>query len=120
MALKIDISKFNKNLRRLSKKLPRQVALNALEKTADKIINDTKPLTPVDTGRLRDSLERKSKVTPTKVTVSIFSDVEYALIVHEDLDARHTVGGAKYLERAIKKNRNVLRRNIVKELKKVT
>ena len=29
------------------------------------------------------------------------TDVGYAIIVHENLSARHVVGGAKYLERAI-------------------
>lgn len=65
-----------------------------------------KPVTPVDTGALRDSGlvdEPVSTVSGVKVTLG-FGGVAapYAIYVHEDLEARHSPGtGAKFVERPL-------------------
>lgn len=64
-----------------------------------------KERTPVDYGILRDSgLVKLPKITKDGVTVEIGfggGAAHYALWVHEDLEAKHEVGQAKFLESAI-------------------
>lgn len=57
--------------------------------------------TPVDTGNLRSSAFIKA----AKDKVSIGYTAAYAFVVHEDLEAHHEVGEAKYLERAVTRNK---------------
>lgn len=54
--------------------------------------------TPKATGNLRNSF----KTIRHEKDVEIKNTADYALKVHEDLQARHKVGEAKYLENAIK------------------
>lgn len=54
--------------------------------------------TPKDTGNLRNSF----KTIRHEKDVEIKNTADYALKVHEDLQARHLIGEAKYLENAIK------------------
>lgn len=92
------------------------VAAGVLYRSAEEILTQAKRLTPVDTGALRASGHVQLPVSePTRgVGVELGfggvagagnqggesnpEDVGYALIVHEDLLARHTVGQPKYLE----------------------
>lgn len=59
-------------------------------------------LVPVDTGALRSSGHVEApKISASKVQVDLVyggAAAPYARIVHEDLDAFHKVGQAKYLE----------------------
>jgi len=64
--------------------------------------------TPVDTGALRATIHVEG---PFREGRRIWSDIvaggpsaEYALIVHEDPEAIHTVGGWKYIERPLKES----------------
>ena len=54
--------------------------------------------TPKDTGNLRNSF----LTTRNENNVEIKNTANYSLVVHEDLQARHLIGEAKYLENAIK------------------
>jgi len=54
--------------------------------------------TPKATGNLRNSF----KTIRHEKDVEIKNTANYAMKVHEDLQARHKVGQAKYLENAIK------------------
>jgi hypothetical protein len=69
---------------------------------------ESKKLVPVDTGTLRDSGMVDQPVrTATGVTVTLGyggAAEEYALIVHEDLEAFHKTGQAKYLEQPLKES----------------
>ena len=95
---------------------PRDMA-KALVRKGEEIIGDAKDMTPVKTGALKASGHvRLPKESPTGVVVDIgfggpagggganTEDVGYALPVHERTDVRHTVGGAKFLERAVEKH----------------
>ena len=64
-----------------------------------------KEITPVDTGRLRSSLTWQRNDT----SVDIGTNVEYAIFVHEDLDAFHRVGEAKFLTKAVQRNEGRIR-----------
>ena len=74
----------------------------AVKKTALLVQGEAKRRTPVDTGRLKTSI--KSKTFKSKLSGEVFTAVRYAIPVHENLRARHTVGEAKYLERAAKQS----------------
>lgn len=72
---------------------------NILFKEATKIMNASKPLVPVDTGFLRQSGHVQLPfIQGDRVTVTLGYAAEYAIYVHENLNARHKVGTAKYLE----------------------
>lgn len=70
----------------------------------ERVIGDAKLRTPVDLGTLKGSgTVLMPKIRGKKVTIiGGFGGAakEYALRVHEDLSLSHTVGEAKFLERA--------------------
>lgn len=74
----------------------------AVEKTALLVQGEAKRRTPVDTGRLKTSI--KKKTFKRELAGEVFTEVRYAIPVHENLRARHTTGEAKYLERAAKQS----------------
>lgn len=99
----------------------------ALRAEAENIMTESKRQVPVDTGALRSTghVEQPTRggsrlsvilayggpagaggaVTPgySKKTKRVAEDpVGYAVYVHEDLEAHHTVGKAKYLEDPVK------------------
>ncbi len=66
-------------------------------------------LTPIDESNLIKSYYKTTIVTVGKQLVGeVGNFAEYAVFVHEDLEARHTVGQAKYLEDAIANNRDAI------------
>lgn len=67
-----------------------------LQAASIEVASEAKRLTPVDTGRLRSSLGWNV----SDLTAVIGTNVEYAPFVHENMDARHVVGQAKFLETA--------------------
>jgi hypothetical protein len=82
--------------------LPRELGA-ALYQEAEKVMTVSKAqYVPVDSGALRASGEvLPPEISPGHVSVTLAfgnSSVNYALIVHENLEARHPVGSAKYLE----------------------
>lgn len=59
-------------------------------------------VTPVDTGALRSTIhvegpEKNSRTVSVQVVAGGI-EAPYAVVVHEDLDAFHPVGQAKYIE----------------------
>lgn len=93
-----------------------------LVKESEGIMAQSKDLVPVDEGNLRAS----GHVQPPKVnrnSVSIEMGyggpaVDYAVIVHEDLTAHHTVGMAKYLEVPFNQAKRGQRKRAADELEK--
>lgn len=73
-----------------------------LYQSAEEVMAKAKELTPVDTGALRASGHVQPPVEDARgVSVELgFGGpaAPYAVYVHENLDARHTVGQAKFLE----------------------
>ena len=86
----------------------------ALVKAAHKIRNDAFDMTPKDTGTLRDSY----KITVETDTVIIENTAEYAAAVHENLEANHPIGEAKFLEKAVDANAGYVQGLIKAELEK--
>jgi hypothetical protein len=100
-----DISKF---LQR-SAEAQRRAVDAALKATDEfgyvKVLGDAQSLTPVDTGFLQSSAtDEPAELRGTKVTKRIGFNAEYAVFVHEDLNAHHDVGQAKYLEASVRNN----------------
>lgn len=62
-------------------------------------------MTPVDKGNLKASHYVVTGKTRSGLVVEIGCTADYSIYVHEDLDAHHNVGEAKFLENAIKNNK---------------
>jgi hypothetical protein len=84
----------------------REAAAGAIRVEHERIMTTAKRRTPVDTGALRAS----GHVQPTRVeaggrlvSVGGFGGpaAPYAVVVHEDLTARHPVGQAKFYETSV-------------------
>jgi len=119
----------NQILKQLGKRAP-EILGSALFQIGEEIIGKSKEdFVPVDLGHLRSSgfVEEPKTSSRNGVTVELgFGgpagkgnvggaknkiSVGYALIVHEDLSARHKVGGSKYLEKPFNRaQRNMDRR----------
>lgn len=73
-----------------------------LFRAGEKIMAVSKRLVPVDTGALRASgFVELPEIQGDRVSVTLAYGgpaADYAVPVHENLQARHTVGQAKYLE----------------------
>lgn len=71
----------------------------------NRIMTKAKPLTPVDKGPLRASGSVNNPVIEGQTVVVNMGfggpSAPYAIIVHEDLNAHHTVGQAKFLEQPL-------------------
>jgi len=77
-----------------------------LEKAANVILKKSQIYVPVESGDLKKSghVEVEGKGMGAKATVVY--DADYAVFVHEDLEAKHTPPTcAKYVERAVRETR---------------
>lgn len=112
-------------LQKLANETPNRVRA-ALRAEAEIEATEARRRTPVDTGALRSSIhvtEPTDKKEPRTVSVAIVAGgpaAPYALKVHEDLDAFHRVGQAKYLESVIRESAPHMAKRVAKrmELKK--
>jgi hypothetical protein len=90
--------KLNKSISEIS-----SVVEDALLDCGNDLQQKAQDLTPVDTGALRASAftEAESGNNPS---VIVGYTEEYAIFVHENLEAHHPVGQAKFLEQPLKEN----------------
>ncbi len=116
MTLKIDVGAFLDELRRLGPRA-KAAAGKALYAEGWRIMTRSKgEFVPVDFGALKStgdvSLPEESAGGGVSVTLGYGGPaktrtrdgkmfVGYAIVVHENLQAHHPVGGAKYLERPV-------------------
>lgn len=92
-------------------------AKEALVIEGETVMTRAKRLTPVDTGALRSSGRVQAPVleSPTRASVTLgFGGPAkvYAIYVHEDLNARHRVGQAKFLEQPVREAASRFARNV--------
>jgi len=100
-------AELRRKLQQIAKEAPKELG-RALFQEAQIERTESMRRTPVDTGALRASHE----VTPPKIegrdiSVSIVVGgpaAPYAVPVHEDLEANHPVGQAKFLESTIRES----------------
>lgn len=92
----------------VAKRVAKQIEA-ALYQEAEAVRTDSMRNTPVDTGALRASHRvERPVVRDGGVEVEIVVGgpaADYAVYVHEDLDAFHRVGEAKFLEKAVNRAR---------------
>jgi len=91
------------NLKRIGASAHEQTK-TALEAEATRLLDEAKSRTPVDTGALRDSgrVTLVESGTTVKATISFGDEaVDYAVEVHENLEAHHETGEAKFLEKTM-------------------
>lgn len=93
-------------LKRVAEQFPDRVAA-AIYQEAQIEMTEAKRRTPVDTGRLRASgtvhaPERKG----TNISVTMSYGTDYAIYVHENTEAFHKVGQAKFLESVLNESRS--------------
>lgn len=111
MGLKFSLSDtqgIRKKIQALSRAMP-DITSGALLKEAEIEATESKRRTPVDLGNLRASIhvegpEIDSKGNVSAAIVAGGPSAPYALIVHEDLDAYHKVGQAKFIESTLKES----------------
>lgn len=110
MAKLIKITGINKviaNMKIASSLSVSRIAIN-LKKAGLFIQRESQKIVPVDLNNLKPSARTDSKGqgSNTDVIVHYGAGADYAVFVHEDLDARHKPGKrAKFLESVIKEKR---------------
>lgn len=72
----------------------KEAARRGMTKWAEFTMGESKRECPVDTSLMKDS----GTVTQLDDDVMLIYPVEYAIYVHEDLNAHHETGKAKFLE----------------------
>lgn len=83
---------------------------------ADDVMNTSKRLVPVDTGALKGSGYTKVMSGPDGVEITLGYSQNYALYVHENMEAHHENGQAKYLEIPLLMKCNELLRRMYQEM----
>jgi hypothetical protein len=99
----------------------------ALRKAGGEIIRVAIPKTPLATGELRarsfnegplqDGDKHTQVVGYEKFSGNWDQDNAYAVSVHENLEAHHSVGEAKFLEHAVQETESYLLKYLAKEMK---
>src|SRR3990167_2417631 len=83
----------------------RTATIDALVEQAERIMNDAKGRTPVDTGALRSTgrVRRDGATVTMSFGGRAFNNkvVRYAVFVHEIMWYKHKIGQAKFLENAV-------------------
>lgn len=110
---KMNASKVTATLRKIADKFPDRVGA-AIYQEAQIEVTEMKRRCPVDTtahaphpGNLRASIHAEEPVRKGRrisVTVATGVQAPYAIYVHEDLDAIHPIGEAKFMESVIKES----------------
>jgi hypothetical protein len=86
-----------KKFSKIAKESPNEFLLAGLEEMKIERA-EMQRRTPVDQGILRDSLTVEGANRRHTVSISVTTDVPYAPYVHENLEAFHEIGEAKFIE----------------------
>ena len=85
-----------------------------LKKAGFFLQRESQKIVPIDTTDLRESASTIAEGTDEHCEVTVGYATNYALFVHEDLEARHKPGKqAKYLERPLREKRDRLRQIVL-------
>lgn len=107
------------NIRAIRRSIPQQIAA-ALYIEAQIEATESKKRTPVDTGNLRAShMVTDPVITDEGISVNIVVggvSAQYAVFVHENLEAFHEVGQAKFLESTLLESRPYMAARVAKRL----
>ena len=105
---------------RIPKKFPKEV-VRSLRIETNIEVREVRRRTPLKTGLLRTTVRQVGPVIErrrisTEVRAGGFTAL-YAVFVHEDLDAIHLIGQAKFLESVLLESRNTMAKRIAKRIK---
>lgn len=75
----------------------------AVNEVAEVTMTDARSRTPVRFGILKDSGKVSRHATARRLEADLTYGTEYAIWVHERTELRHSVGEAKFLEKALTK-----------------
>jgi len=102
---------------------------DALRKSGGEVIRVAEPKTPIETGELRRRAFNEGPLKSGKNHVQVVGyekhagewdkNRAYAVPVHENMQAKHPTGEAKFLEHAVEEVSGDLLAYMAKELKKV-
>ncbi len=92
-------NKLNKSISQIS-----DTVQSALLDCSNDLQQKAQDLTPIDTGALRASAFTEADRQGENPSVIVGFEEEYAIYVHENLEAHHDVGQAKFLEQPLKEN----------------
>ena len=95
----VDTSQVSAKLNQIAAQVPGMVD-EFLKNVAAQIVKKSQDDFPLDTGSLRKSIVAKVEGNTAIISAGNES-VNYAATVHENLSARHPVGGAKFIEKNI-------------------
>ena len=80
----------------------------AVVETLGQKVPEVKRRTPFEDGDLRDTVRVEGpEFAGNRITAAIAAgggDVDYALYVHEDMEAEHTIGEPKFIESVLKES----------------
>jgi hypothetical protein len=116
MGMKLDFSDFERDFKRIIKKVPNKAAKGLFE-AGNELLRDAikkKPYAPFDQGHLRGSAEtNKAQITKYGIELEVGFNIEYAARWHEltpmqDKRINWTLpgSGAKYLEKKMMMYKN--------------
>jgi hypothetical protein len=113
-------ARVTRNLRQLANNVQKELGA-ALYAEAEIEMTEAKKRTPVDTGTLRNSgyVEKPVEKGNHVVVEMGFGGpaADYAIYVHEDLEAFHPVGQAKFLESVVIESRPHLAARVARRIK---
>lgn len=113
------VSEMRAKLERLRQRFPHMTAA-ALYQEIEVEVKEVKRRTPVDTGTLRNSVRQVGpEVRGRMITTWIAAggaSATYAIYVHEDLEAIHPVGQAKFIESVIMESRPYLAARVARRI----
>jgi hypothetical protein len=117
----LDTQNIRAKIARLQRTLPDEVG-RAIRVEAEIEATECKRRTPVDTGNLRASIHVEGPTTEPGGAVSCAivaggPAAPYAVHVHENMDAYHAVGQAKFIEEPLRESAPFLPARIAKRLR---
>jgi hypothetical protein len=120
MNFKIEgVDEMRRKVAALADRMPMELG-RALKEEVDAIAAEAKKQTPVATGKLRDSVRVEGPVVDgDRISAAVVAggpDVDYAIQVHEDLDAKHDDGTAKFIERPLMDGARDLMEGVAKRI----
>lgn len=93
-----------------------EVLPTAMQEAGEVILSKSNTLAPKDTGRMVEQSDVR-QTSPKEVNVRYNTD--YAIYVHEDLEANHANGEAKFLEKATIATRNEVSKIVGRQVRSV-
>ena len=117
----LDTDGIRRKIASLQRDLPDEIG-RAIRAEAEIEATESKRRTPVDTGNLRASIHVEGPTTEPGGSISAAvvaggPAAPYAVFVHEDLDAYHKVGQAKFIESTLRESAPFLPARIASRLR---